>query len=537
MRFAMLVVVIVACAPAPEKPRVKSVDKLNAAVWLGDLATIRAELAGGVDPDRMDAANMAPWMWAMITKDRASLELLFGGVRRLDPTRLENALSLRLAAAQDDQWLVGALLDRGLPVDAPADDRSSPLLVASSNGWTDTMRLLVERGANVDLADAGGDTPLMAAVRAGCGPCVELLLGKRVDVAKADHAGRTAVAWAQQTDQPDLVERLVAAGATRPAAAPVAAPPTVRDAVTRSVRIMQRGIDGFFGDHICGACHHHPMVQRVVALASKRGIAFDRAMADRVTAWFAEQDREFATKLLPGLTDEAALVTASMENGGDAAYGTAEFLTAHIESGVRTNDLETQAAAIARMQRADGHWETGPLRGIFEGSKIAVTATASRVLATYAPDPKRLERARRFIVQARPRTTFERAYRLSGLVWTGASPKFVAEAVAELRGLQRTDGSWSYLHGAGPGDVPTTAIALVALHREGGMSVDDPIYRRGVAYLLRTQQSDGSWLVHSRAPPFQPPMETGFPHGKFQIVSFASTGWATLALLDTLEDR
>lgn len=60
-------------------------------------------------------------------------------------------------------------------------------------------------------------------------------------------------------------------------------------------------------------------------------------------------------------------------------------------------------------------------------------------------------------------------------------------------------------------------------------------YERGVAYLLRTQQEDGSWLVQSRAFPFQPYMESGFPHGHNQWISSAATAWATMAILNTLE--
>ena len=46
-----------------------------------------------------------------------------------------------------------------------------------------------------------------------------------------------------------------------------------------------------------------------------------------------------------------------------------------------------------------------------------------------------------------------------------------------------------------------------------------------------TQAADGSWHVKSRSIWLQPYFESGFPHGKFQFISFAGTCWATMALM------
>jgi hypothetical protein len=70
----------------------------------------------------------------------------------------------------------------------------------------------------------------------------------------------------------------------------------------------------------------------------------------------------------------------------------------------------------------------------------------------------------------------------------------------------------------------------VALHQAGGLPTTDPAYRRDVAFLLQTQQEDGSWLVRSRSKPFQLYYESGFPHGKDRFISIAASAWATTAL-------
>ncbi len=57
------------------------------------------------------------------------------------------------------------------------------------------------------------------------------------------------------------------------------------------------------------------------------------------------------------------------------------------------------------------------------------------------------------------------------------------------------------------------------------------MYQRGVRFLLRTQEADGSWFVNKRAIPLNNYFDTGFPHGQSQYASFNATCWATMALL------
>jgi hypothetical protein len=74
---------------------------------------------------------------------------------------------------------------------------------------------------------------------------------------------------------------------------------------------------------------------------------------------------------------------------------------------------------------------------------------------------------------------------------------------------------------------------LFALHQTGGVPADDPAYRRGVEFLLRTQLADGSWFVPSRCFPALEYSGSGFPHGRSQFISAAATCWATMALVLT----
>jgi hypothetical protein len=63
------------------------------------------------------------------------------------------------------------------------------------------------------------------------------------------------------------------------------------------------------------------------------------------------------------------------------------------------------------------------------------------------------------------------------------------------------------------------------------MTPSDPVYRRGVDYLSRAQQEDGTWHVVTRSLAFQPYFESGFPHGHDQWISQAGTALAVVALI------
>jgi squalene cyclase len=79
-------------------------------------------------------------------------------------------------------------------------------------------------------------------------------------------------------------------------------------------------------------------------------------------------------------------------------------------------------------------------------------------------------------------------------------------------------------------DAYATGEALVALS-EAGMASRNPVYRRGVEFLLKTQLADGSWFVQTRSHQTQIYFESGFPHGRSQFISAAATNWATRALI------
>jgi hypothetical protein len=188
---------------------------------------------------------------------------------------------------------------------------------------------------------------------------------------------------------------------------------------------------------------------------------------------------------------------------------------------------------LLRMsQRSDGRWASA-YRPPSESSEFTATAVSVRGIRLYAPADgseytETIARGVSWLSVSEPRTTEDRVFRLFGLVWGGAPRDAIRSAREHLISTQRADGGWAQLPSLAS-DAYATGEALASL-REGGLATTDPVYLRGVRYLLATQLEDGSWHVRKRAHPTQAFFDSGFPHGVDQYISAAATNWATIAL-------
>jgi hypothetical protein len=126
----------------------------------------------------------------------------------------------------------------------------------------------------------------------------------------------------------------------------------------------------------------------------------------------------------------------------------------------------------------------------------------------------------------RAANTEELTYQIMGLAWAGKKDlKGLADA---LERQQRDDGGWSQLAGL-ESDAYATGQALFALHA-AGVGSESARFKKGLAYLIKTQLEDGTWHVARRAFPFQPTMRSGFPHSRDSWISAAGTSWAAIGI-------
>ncbi len=223
--------------------------------------------------------------------------------------------------------------------------------------------------------------------------------------------------------------------------------------------------------------------------------------------------------------------------GQGGQVDTAGYALWTLETGGWKPDETTAAVAeyLLLRHKEDDHWRATSKRPPSEISSFTTTYLAIRGLQTFgtAEQRKRIDErirvVRGWLEKAPAKDTEDRVFRLWGMQRAGCAAEKVQTAARELIDKQRKDGGWSQSDDL-KSDAYATGTALAALHQAAGLSTNDPVYQRGIKYLVTTQLKDGSWHVRSRSEPFQTYFESGFPHGKDQFISLAASSWAAMAL-------
>jgi ankyrin repeat protein len=321
-----------------------------------------------------------------------------------------------------------------------------------------------------------------------------------------------------------LVSAAIPARAAEPAG-PVP-PAEARAAAAKALELVQHSQAVAVGKENCGSCHHQLLPELAFDLARGRGVPFDGAAAREVTA------QTF------GLLKDLDAVVQGYDHI-DVVFEGWLLVAAHAAGVPPSPSTEAVAQFVAGRQLPDGSWRTMDARPPQSHSRFTVTAVCARAVDLYLPaglkDEKaaRLRKAREWLLAADARTTEDLTFRLLGLVWAGADAGTRANAARQLVGRQQADGGWGQLTGRGS-DAYSTGEALYALH-QAGAGADDAAVRKGLRYLLTTQNPDGSWRVRTRLHPpamMSPPyFGSEFPHGRNQFISAMGTTWAAAALM------
>lgn len=299
----------------------------------------------------------------------------------------------------------------------------------------------------------------------------------------------------------------------------------VRDSVLKSVRLLQSVQSQWKQD--CFSCHHQMLPVMALQAAREAGVPVDESVASKT------DERTF----MPAASVDTAVQDSFLI---DPALSTGSFLVAAHSAGVELAlPLQIQAYRLGRHQRQDGHWTTFDARPPSSYSFFTSTAIAARALSlsshpsTASERDESLRRASQWLESHQPHSTEDSAFRLMGLVWTGANQEARRRASADLMGRQNEDGGWGQLPGE-PSDAYATGLAMSALNTGHEVAAVRAAKRNGVSYLLRTQKGDGSWHVatrlHTQAPISPPYFESGFPYSRDQFISCAATAWAVSAL-------
>ena len=562
------------------------------AALYGDAALVRTLLDRGADPNVADDSQATPLMWAIPDVEKAKVLLDRGA--DVSARSTDGRTPLMIAAGVPGAEPVARLLiERGAKVKDRGPSlfgEVSPLVLAAYNGDEAMFRLLVEKGADIE---SDGPPALAFSLRAQCTSCVDMLLPKMpppvlnvlmtltapprgpalatplflasgsdanardehgftilmlaaasdaipvdavrmliergADVNAKGPGGVTALQFAKLRGSTPVTELLEKAGArddnpwTKPALtfAPAASP---KAAVSRAIPLLQRADTQFMAKSGCVSCHNNTLTAMTVAAARTKGITVDEKIAQHQVKAIGEYLHSWRDRAIQGIGIP-----------GDA--DTISYILLGLAAEKHPADAATDALArfVLHQQRADGHWDLLAHRPPIESTPVQVTAMSMRALQIYGPAPLKaqseaaIRRAAAWLVKVQPATNEERAFRLLGLHWSKAGSKEIQAAAKDVIAHQRPDGGWSQLATL-ESDAYATGQSLFALAESGAVQPKHAAYGRGVAFLLKTQMSDGSWFVKSRALPIQPHFEAGFPYGKDQFISAAGTNWASLAL-------
>ncbi|MFO0805175.1 MAG: prenyltransferase/squalene oxidase repeat-containing protein [Gemmataceae bacterium] len=318
---------------------------------------------------------------------------------------------------------------------------------------------------------------------------------------------------------------LVLAVALPPAPAPRAKAETAVQAVTKALPLLVAAAEGHADQKTCFACHNQAFPMMAFAAAKGRGLELPKNLlkdqTDHVIAFVASNREKFRKG-----------------EGTGGQVDTAGYAMLTLELGGHKPDENTEAVVeyFLKTQPERDHWRAMSNRPPTEASHFTPTYLAIRAIKFWGLNDqkdrgaKRIEAARAWLLKTPAKDTEDRVFRLLALKEAGADETAIAAAAWELLRTQKADGGWAQLPSMET-DAYATATSLVALHQAGGLAADHPAYARGVGFLVKRQRTDGSWHIASRSKPFQPYYESGFPHGKDQFISAATSGWATTALI------
>ena len=515
----------------------------------GTAGVVQLLLSKGASVNAADAVGVTPLIAALAVDNREAARLLLGAGADVNAVARvgQSATPLIAAAFHGNTELIKLLLSRRPDVKVKSADRAGnvkngPVLFGSvtalhmavSSGNAEAARLLLDAGSDIDAPDVRGMTPLVWSVATDRpnADLVKLLVTRHATPTIRTTAGEDALDWARKFNNPPVMAALGLKPA--PVADAVAGPqrasmPSAREAVERSLPLLQLASSKVMTDGGCAACHAQPLSAMTIDAARAR--AWTNASAD---ADVKQATVSIAANLQPMLQ--------LREGGGqpDTQVYLALAMAAHQVPASRGTDA--MAHYLAAKQRPDGSWHgVGATRAPMQDGDFSRTALSVRTLTVYATPARaaeyqeRVARAAAWLAAQTPLTTEDRVMQLLGLSWAGGHPQVRQARTRELKALQRPDGGWAQTPFL-PSDAYATGQVLYTL-RQLETPAADASLQRGVAFLTRTQQADGSWYVKSRAMKIQPYFESGFPHGHDQWISQAGTSWAAMGLAVAAADR
>lgn len=290
---------------------------------------------------------------------------------------------------------------------------------------------------------------------------------------------------------------------------------------TRALVFLQRDVPAWKRNNGCFSCHNNGDAARALYAAIRKGQRVSADVLADTNAWLSAPNRWEQNKGDPGFSDKklanlqfAAALLAAMEAGQIKAQ----------------EPLQQAARKLINDQSADGSWPidaTGTVGSPATWGTPLATWMALQTLrkANLTEAQTAVQKAERWLFHAKPNNIVNAATLMLALhgKTDAAARQKRAEYLQMLRRAQTREGGWGPYADA-PAECFDTALVLLALQTAREQTGIVTMIQRGRAFLMAQQNSDGSW-----------PPTTRPSGGDSYAQMMSTTGWATLALLETRE--
>jgi hypothetical protein len=284
-----------------------------------------------------------------------------------------------------------------------------------------------------------------------------------------------------------------------------------------AIEFLAREVPAWSKNNGCFSCHNNGDAARALYRATRKGYRFSDSVLTETTAWVKDPKRWDQNKGDPGFSDKRL---ATIQFSASLLEATRAGFVDDRRS------LQQAAERLAADQAGDGSWQ------IDQGNTLGSPATYGSALATLmaletlrkAGEPSgAISKAEIWLRRASPNTVLTAATLLLATAYdtSKAAQLRQEECLKLIRSAQSGDGGWGP-YADSPPEVFDTAVVLLALAESRKKHQVEQEIRRGRGFLVAQQNRDGSWPATTR------------PSGGDSYAQLISTtGWATLALLET----
>jgi hypothetical protein len=309
----------------------------------------------------------------------------------------------------------------------------------------------------------------------------------------------------------------------------------IQQSIERAIPYLQAESASWLSTRKCAACHHAPMPFWALAEADRAGYPIDKPyLTGKIETLLGSKDALLASGIFPNpaAPPDPRPQGRGLNIGLPMLAVAARAMPSLTDS--QRESLQLITEQILEKQQPDGSWEFFDTLRRPPINETQTTDTAWIILALAgettadSSEPQRAALAKAIAwLDAQPTSELHQDRALAILLAVQADKPRAAikPLAAELLALQRLDGGWSQTIPEPVSDAFATGQTLYALAL-AGHTIDELPIRRGLAFLVATQQPDGAWPMASRSTPDGSPGSSKL----LTPINCAAASWAVLGM-------